>query len=51
MDFLSSFLLFLVVHKVRHDGLVVRDVHAKADGDGFAFAMGHNGIAVGVESA
>lgn len=35
----AGVLLLLVVHEIRHDGLVVWDVHAEVDGDGLAAAV------------
>lgn len=48
---LAGVLLLLMIHQVRHDRLVVRDVHAEIDGDGLAAAVVSEGIATTTAAA
>lgn len=45
MHLLPSVLLLLMIHQVRHDRLIIWDVHAEIDGDGLAAAVMSEGIA------
>lgn len=36
MHLLTGILLFLMVHQVRHDGFIIRDIHAEIDRNGLA---------------
>lgn len=47
---LAGVLLLLVIHQVRHDRLVVRDVQAEVDGDGLAAAVMRKRITAAVQS-
>lgn len=48
---LAGVLLLLMIHQVRHDRLVVRDVHAEIDGDGLATAVMSEGVAATAAAA
>lgn len=47
---LAGVLLLLMVHEIRHDGLIVRDVHAEVNGDGLAAAVMGERIAAAADA-